>query len=273
MAYPVVIEDAESRAKLTLAGTVSRGDLLAYSSGWVRADASDADPNLYAQYMALNAGISGDVIKGCKSCVIYDEDGLHTANATLYCSGTAGEITTTRPATAADVIQVVGRSVDAKRSKIDLEAPRELEVWLPPSAYDTTQEPGLGIIDSPVWVGPGLDATGEDVYFTSRFPSGVLSVAIARVVYNSVGETTGTISGSIIVAADGATNTGNTGAAFTLAAPTSLADETLCYSDMAAMFNAAALKAGYNFTVAITEGGSQTDNLQVLGLYMRYIVV
>jgi len=274
MAEDIIIEEAEKIVPLTLNGSVVVGDLLAHNgTNWVQADASDATTNLYAQYLAMEKGDSGNVIKGCKKCVIYDADYPFTANTVLYLSATAGAYTHTRPTTAADVIQQVGRSIDTYRAIIDIVGPHAVEVFIQPSVYDTTDEAGLGIIDSPAWVGPGLDTSGEDAYFTSLFPSGVLSVELARVFYNSIGETTGTISAAIITVAPGLTNTGDTGAAFSAAKPTGEADNIVCYSDIAACFDADALKAGYPFTVAITGAGTFAGDLQVLGLYMRYICV
>jgi len=280
MAYEATIQYAEKIADLTLNGLVKKGNLLAHNgTNWVEADASDAATNLYAQYIAMQSGKSGDVIKGCKGCVLYDRDApFGSANAALYCSGTAGAITSTRPATAADVIQIVGRSISTSLARIDIAPPREVEVFIMPSVYDTTGEAGAWVIDNPLWTGPGLDtnATAEDAYFTGRFPSGVLSVELARVVYNSIGIAAAgvTISAALVACADGATNTGDSGTAHSAAAPTSLADNKICYSDVAAMFDADALKAGYNFTVAVTAAGAfASGDLQVLGLYMRYFAV
>ena len=274
MASDVIITNAEGITKVTLAGTVAKGEPVAHNgTNWVQADASDAATNLYAQYIAMDAGISGKEIQVCKGCSLYDPDAPYTANYPLYVSATAGELTHTRPTTNADVIQIVGRAVSTYRARVDIKAPHELEMFIPVSAYDTTGEPGLGIVDSPVWVGPGLDTTGEDVYFTSRFPSNVLTVDMARVMYNSVGETASTISAALLVAADGATNTGDAGTAHTAALPTGTADNIICYSDISAMFDADALKAGYNFTVAVTQAAAAAGDLQVLGLYMRYTVV
>jgi len=282
MAVNPVIENIEKKTKLLLAGTVKRGDLLAWdgTDGYKLANASDAATNLYAQYVALDGGDDGDYINACKGCTIYDGDAPFSAsNMTIYTSavGTAGYTNTeTRPTTAADVIQIVGRNVDTYRQRIDIKPPYEKEeflIW----AFDTTAEAGIGVVDSPVWVGPGIDtnATTEDVYFTGRFPSNVLSVLEAKVVYNSIAETVAKISVAIITCADGATNTGDTGTAHAAAVPTSLATNKLCYSDITACFDADALKADYNFTVAVTADASVNNdgNLQVLGLYMRYLVV
>jgi len=272
--YEPTIQYAEKVADLTLNGAVKKGDVLAHNgTGWVQADASDAATNLYAQYIAMQGGVSGNIIKGCKGCVLYDHDAIYTANSPLYVSGTAGALTHTRPATAADVIQMVGRAIDTYSARIDIAPPKELEVFIYPATYDSTTEPGLGVIDSPEWVGPAIDSTSEAVYFQGRFPSGVLSVDLARVLWNSIGETTITVNGAIIVVADGATNTGDTGAAFSAAAPTGLADNKVCYSDVTACFDADALKAGYNFSVMMEESGASAGDLQAIGLYMRYTVV
>uniref|UniRef100_A0A6H1ZI08 Uncharacterized protein n=1 Tax=viral metagenome TaxID=1070528 RepID=A0A6H1ZI08_9ZZZZ len=278
MAVNPVIENIEKKTRVTLNGTVSRGDLIAWNAtGYVLADASDAVTNLYARYVALDDGVTGGVINACKGCTIYDGDAPFSGtSSTLFLSATAtvtNTITETRPTTAADVIQIVGENVDTYRRRIDIKPPQELEVFIQPAVYDTTTEPGLGVVDSPVWVGPALDTAGEDAYFTGRFPSNVISVNEAYIVYNSIGESTGTVSAALIACADGATNTGDTGTAHTAAVPTSIADNKLCYSDVSAMFDADALKANYNFTVTVAQVASAAGDLQVLGLYIRYIVV
>ncbi len=268
------IQYAGKIADLTLNGIVVKGNTLAHNgTNWVQADASDAATNLYAQYVAMETGASGDVIKGCKQCVLEDADAPFSLNAKHYQSGTVGAITSTRPATNGDVIQVVGQAISTSLLLVDIRPPHELEEFVPISAYDTTGEPGLGIIDSPLWVGPGLDADNEDVYFTGRFPSGVISVDLARVVYNNIAESSIMIAGALITVPDGGTNTGDTGTAFGAATPTSLTTNLISYSDMAAMFDAGALKAGYSFTVAVTASSSANGNLQALYLYMRYTVV
>lgn len=272
MAEPT-ITNAEKLADLTLNGSVKKGDVLAHNgTGWVQADASDAATNLYAQYVAMQSGVSSDIITGCKVCVLFDADAPYTANATQYVSATAGAITETRPAANADVIQIVGRSISTKECHVNIKEPWEEEVFIAPGTYDSTGEPGLGVIDSPVWVGPALDTDSEEVYFTGRFPSGVLSVAAAKVIYNDIAETAVTIGAALIVVADGATNTGDTGTAHATAAPTGRANNVICSSDISAMFDADALKANYNFTVEIASTSSN-GNLQVLGLYMRYLRV
>jgi len=270
----VEIIEAEGIVNVTLNGDVLKGDLIAHdATNWVQADASDAATNLYAQFVAMATGHSGDEIQACRTCTLFDSDTPYTANTTLFCSATAGEHTQTRPTTAADVIQIVGRTISTTKARIDIKPPRELETFTQPNTYDTTDEAGLGVIDDPKWVGPALDCAGEDAYFTGRFPSNVIAVDEAYIIYNSIGETTGTIEVNIVVCADSATNTGDTGTAHAAAAPTSIANNKLCYSDCSAIFDADALKPNYNFTVTAIAAGAFSGNLQVIGLYMRYIVV
>ena len=44
--------------------------------------------------------------------------------------------------------------------EVDIDPPHSLEDFLEPDMYDTTDEPGLGVIDSPAWVGPAIDSVG-----------------------------------------------------------------------------------------------------------------
>ena len=114
MAYPVVIEMAEGRIQVTLNGTVVRGNLLGHDgTNWVQADASSSRG---AHFIALNSGVAGDVIKGCRKCVFYDEDAPYTAGATQYL-GEDGAITQTIPSAFS---QSVGYAVDTKRVAINL---------------------------------------------------------------------------------------------------------------------------------------------------------
>uniref|UniRef100_A0A6M3KEE1 Uncharacterized protein n=1 Tax=viral metagenome TaxID=1070528 RepID=A0A6M3KEE1_9ZZZZ len=274
MATDVVIQDAEGMVHVTLNGTVAVGEPIAHNgTNWVQADASDATTNLYAQYIAGQGGVSTQEIQAYRACTIYDADAPYTANATQFLSATAGAITETRPTTNGDVIQILGRALDTSHIRIDIKAPYEVEVFYQPSVYDTTNEPGAWAIDSPAWVGPALDTGGEDCYFVGRIPSNAIALSEAKVVFNSIGETTGTIDLFVITAYDGETNTGDTGLAYTATISTGLADNIICYNDATTIFDADAFKADYNFTVAVTGGGTFAGNLQCIGLYMRYLCV
>lgn len=84
--------------KVTLAGTVKRGDSIGYSSGWKQAD---SDAPIYAQLVALQSGVSGDVITVGDSAVIDFGSGCTaTPGDKLYLSNTAGTYATTPGTTA-----------------------------------------------------------------------------------------------------------------------------------------------------------------------------
>ena len=87
-------------AKVTLAGAVAVGDLVGYSSGWVRAD---GDANIPARFVAGEDGASGDEITIFRSVVVSGFSG-GTPGAKLYLSATAGGY----GASAATLSQVVG---------------------------------------------------------------------------------------------------------------------------------------------------------------------
>jgi len=275
MAYPIVIEDVRDRIKVTLAGTVSRGDPIAHNgTNWVQAKATDAATNLYAQYIALNSGISGDGIKACRGCVIYDEDAPYTANATYYASGTAGEITATRPATNGDVIQLIGRSVDTRRLKIDIKPPTEVEEVLL-SVYNyqnTAYEAPVADGTTTEWAGTDVDATAIGAVFYGRMPSGMVGAPlVADLIVNTQASTALDIDATYVAAYDGAANTGDAGATqTTLTSATTTADNKIHKVSILTGMDADFAKAGINFGVEIDP---DAGDFICLGLYMRYLVV
>lgn len=101
------------KVQVTLGGTVKRGNLLGYNSGWVVAD----DSSGYAAVLiALNDGVSGDVIEVCRAAVISGVTGA-TAGAKVYL-GESGEFdVSTGTLTNA---QVVGTFISATEMLIDL---------------------------------------------------------------------------------------------------------------------------------------------------------
>ena len=271
MASEVVIQYAEKIADLTLNGTVKKGNPLAHNgTNWVHADASDAATNLYAQYIAMQSGVSGDVIKGCKGCVLYDADApFGSANATQYVSATAGAITSTRPTADGDVIQVIGRSISTSLARVDIKAPEEWEVFLPAHTYDTTGETGLGTTDAG-WVGPQVDAAAEKTYAIGRFPSGLIgALSVAQGVWNSINGSAFDNDVTVVGAYDGASNVEDTGAAITAGDWTQADTDNIIYTqDVSACFDADFLKAGRNFCL-LNDPDGITGDAQFLGLYLR----
>lgn len=279
MAYPVVIESAEKKAKLTLAGTVHRGDLIGYSSGWVEADCNVAAGPIFAQYIALNGGDSGQVIKGCKVCVLYDEDGVYTAEEPQYLSGTpgtTGSLTSTMPTTAGDLIQVVGRALDTKRIQIDIQSPKIEESFFEVDTFCTTTEPGIGTVDTG-WTGPTLDADGEDAYIKGRFPCNMVALLQARILFNSIAMTAIDVDLTITGGYDDAANNQDTGAAQTTAGLDGGAtDNDISFIDIEGashLMDAAFVTPGRNWSVSIDMDGITGGTGMVLGVYTRCLVV
>lgn len=267
-----IIKDAQGIVDLIIASAcqVDSGDLIGYSSGWKRADA-DAATNIYAQFVAMET-LYGDgvkTIKACKRCTIYDADAPFTADTAQYTSGTAGAMTETRPATDNDMIQVVGRSVDTYNVVIDIQPPKEFEIFLTPDTLDTTDEPGLGVADAG-WPGPGLDAAAEKAYFKGRLPSGLVgAVSAAVVVFNSVNASAFDNDVTVVGGHDGASNVEDTGTAITagdfVQADT---DNILLTQNIAACFDSGFWKPGMNFAVLL-DPDAVTGEAQVIGLYIR----
>ena len=105
---------AGPKFKITLAGTCIAGDLLGYSSGWKRALAT-VGTAIQAKLIALEGGVSGDVIEVCREAVI---DGFTsgTAGGLLYLeegAGVGGGYTETAPATTGDVNTIIGYILSA----------------------------------------------------------------------------------------------------------------------------------------------------------------
>src|SRR3990170_8888246 len=86
--------------KLTLSGTVIAGDLIGYSSGWKRALAT-VGTAIQTKLIALEGGVSGDVIEVCREAVIGGFTG-GTVGALVYNeegAGVGGGYTETAPST------------------------------------------------------------------------------------------------------------------------------------------------------------------------------
>jgi hypothetical protein len=270
MAYPVIVEDAEKVAQLTLAASVQMGDLLGYNSGWVKAD---ADAIYFAQWVALSDGVSGQTIKAAKKCVLMDLDAPYTANVPYYLSTTAGAITATRPTTGGVLRQVVGYAIDTYRVLIDIQTPKEFELFITPDTLDTTGEPGLGAADTG-WAGPQVDAAAETVYFKGRLPENLVgSVKIAKVVLNSINGSAADLDFSIVGGYDGAANNQDTGTAITTTDwEQDDTDNILLTVDVSALFDAGFWLPGRNFCVLSDPDGITAD-VTVLGLHIVGLVV
>lgn len=272
MAYNPVIEDVEGKCTIVVkdAETIKRGYLVGYSSGWLHADADQA-VNIYAQYIALET-VVGDGVKKvsvCRRCTISDEDGPYTANTAQYLSGTAGGFTETRPAADNDFIQVVGRSLDTYSVRIEIEAPKEFELFFTPDTLDTTGEPGLGTVDAG-WAGPQIDGAGEAVYFKGNLPPGLVGDIIeARIIGDSINASAMDFDVTVVGAHVGASNVEDTGTKITAGdIEQADTDNILASIDISACFDSGFYKPGTVFGVLLDPDGITAD-LLIVGLRIR----
>ena len=103
--------------KLTIkaSSTVTWGDPLGYSAGWVRA----ASATIPAEYIALGNSSGGDEISVCKNCTIdFGTGSTATAGDNLFVSTTAGQYTATGPTVTGG--QIIGEMVSAQVGRIEL---------------------------------------------------------------------------------------------------------------------------------------------------------
>ena len=274
MASEVVIENAERIADLTLNGTVKKGEPLAHNgTNWVQADASDAATNLYAQYIAMMSGQSGDNIKGCKSCVLYDEDAPWTANGIAYVSATAGAITQTRPTTNGDVVQVIGRAISTKRLGVNIADAREVEVFIPCPPYNQLSGVEAHAADGTTdeWAGADADSAAVAAVFSGWFPSNLIGGVTALLIVDTQAATALDVDFTFVRAYIDGDNTGDAGASQTaLTTGETTADNQIESVDCSAGMDADFVKAGAPFGVAVDP---DAGDFLVIGLMMRYTVV
>jgi len=96
---------------ITLAGTVSKGDLIGYNSGWVRAD---GDAHYHARMVALESGVTGDVIKAAIAAEVGGRLSGMTAGSPLYTGTAAGKY----QESASTAAEVVGYAITATEALI-----------------------------------------------------------------------------------------------------------------------------------------------------------
>ena len=271
----VIIQYAEKIADLTLNGTVKKGDPLAHNgTNWVQADASDATTNLYAQYIAMQGGVSGNKIKGCKTCVLYDADAPYTANTTAYVSATAGAITHTRPTANGDVIQVIGRGITTYECQIDIKEPVEVPVYIPCPPYNQLSGVEAHAADptETAWAGADADDAAVAAVFTGWFPSGLVGgILAADLIIDTQAATAVDIDVTYVRAYINQSCDGDTGAAQTaLSTSATTATNKIMKVDISAGMDADFVKAGTPWGVSVDP---DAGDFIILGMYMRYLVV
>lgn len=177
---PVVMEASELLTITGVTAAFQAGDLV-WSDGTgsttIKADA-DTPATKYCVGVAVNS-IDGDVnqqLVVAKRGVIYDADAPYTAGAPQYLSATAGAHTGTRPATAAQLRQVVGCAISTSLMRFDIKDPHEVEVPIRilggTSAYT--------LLDSGNFGGPTLDAQNETLSAHWVVPENAIGIVIAK---------------------------------------------------------------------------------------------
>jgi len=108
-----ILLDGQSPCTITLAGTVCVGDPLAYSTGWQRANGTDA--TLEPVLIAGQSGVSGDKITAYQTALIDFGSGCTaTAGGLLYLSDTAGDYRASTGTTE----YVIGRQTTAREAYV-----------------------------------------------------------------------------------------------------------------------------------------------------------
>lgn len=276
MATDVQMTDAEGVVQVTLNGSVKYGDPIAYNgTGWVQADASDASTNLYAQYIAGNTGVSGDIIPAYRTCTLYDADAPYTVGSPLYVSGTAGSLTHTRPAADGDVIQVVGWPIDTYRARIDIKPPREEEFFYPCSPFNEQSGGSVeewaedGTTDE--WAGPDCDGTQVATTICGRFPSGIIGNPTALdLIVNTQGGTALDIDVTFVAAYINGTNTGDAGCSIVAATTSATTVDNRIQKVNINGMDADFVKAGRVWSARVDP---DAGDFLPQGIYMRCIVV
>jgi hypothetical protein len=273
MAVPTQIYNASRICSGAVAAStiIKRGQLVAYASGLILADASVA-VNAPCKGIALQHGDAGEVIKYAQCATLYDADAPWTANTTQYMSPTAGALTETLPATGGDMIQVCGVSSTDSYVQLDIQNPRILNLYFPINAYDTTGEPGLGVVESG-WAGPDIDGAAEDVYMLGRFPSNMSALLQARVLVNSAALTATDTDWDVVGAYDGGANDEDTGTAVTAADLTYVANDKIGYYDATAVMDAGFALPGRNFCFRAGTDGVTSGTMSMIGMHIICLVV
>ncbi len=116
----VIVSPGPAAPTVTLAGTVSEGDVIGYSSGWKRA-LGTAGSVISPQLIALKAGVSGDVIPVSPVAVVTGYTG-GTPGGLIYAAegSDAGKVTDIIPTHAGDVLTVIGILLNATTISFNL---------------------------------------------------------------------------------------------------------------------------------------------------------
>ncbi|MCX6023787.1 MAG: hypothetical protein NTZ05_19080 [Chloroflexi bacterium] len=273
MANDPVIVEARYGVLVTLGGSgvsYKPGDLLGYSAGWVQADADTAA--LYARLICGGYGRSGDTVTAYREALLYDADAPYTADTALYLSGTAAAHTATRPTTAAQLRQAVGVALATDTAHLMLAAPREVEAPLT-LLESTSGESALGsrvALDSGVYEGLQLNASGEYVTFGAALPEGCVAVVKAEVWAAQESSPGGTPTfdftvNSVVASGNWDAVTADTSETGKTLAANGAGDPIACYDFSAALDATNIVRPGALLAVKVAKADGGTDATLVFG--------
>jgi|TARA_Y100000034_G_C6850053_1_gene385561 hypothetical protein len=244
---------------------------------WELADATDNTK--YAEAIATNSYASGDVGVACTSCIIVDTDAPYTQGDQYYlevdATGDPGDVTATRPTTAANLRQLIGFGLSTTELRAEVLPVREHHAYHPMQSSLVAGEV-TAALDSGNFAGPFTNADGEVLYCTFSVPQNCVGVEFARMysaveVRSGAADWTTTISGATggeqwDATTQDATLTG-------LVASGTAADE-IAGSTMTTGFDAAGIIEPDNLVgVKLVHDGGNTDVTIGFGLDITYLVV
>ena len=265
------------QARGVFTGTVgdtalTAGDPVYFNSTiWDPADASAHTS--FAEAFAVNSVAAGELGVFATSGILVDIDAPYTQGQTLYLSEVAGAITATIPTTNAAIRQGVGFALSTSEVRVEVSNPRLQEQFFPVSAYDTSGEPGLGVVTDG-WPGPGLDAAAEKAYIVGRFPINFVELEEARIVTNNTAASAVDFDFTVAAGYDNASNAQDTGTAITAnTSETTPADNLLMTFTVTSMLDAGLQGPGRNFSILIDPDDVGSGEQQILGLALGCLVV
>jgi len=98
---------------VTLAGTVKRGDIIGYSSGWKQALATTGSV-IQGRLVALRGGVTGDVVPASHVAVVGGYTGATPGGYVYVDEGSNnGMVTQTAPSTGGDANTIIGIALSA----------------------------------------------------------------------------------------------------------------------------------------------------------------
>jgi len=266
------VRHAQNVFSATIGSTaVTAGDMVYFDgTDWELADASAH--TTFSEAMAVNTYASGDVGVLCTGGVVVDIDAPYTQGTAMYLSETAGAITATIPTTNAALKQAVGFALSTSTVRVDIRIPSYQNQFLPVSAYDTSGEPGLGVVTDG-WPGPGLDGVGEKAYIVGRFPDNFVELEMARIVTHNTSTTAVDYDFTVAAGYDNGDND-ETGTAVTAStSEMTPADNKLVTFDVSAVLDSGLQGPGRNFAILIDPDGVGNGEQQIIGMNLGCLVV